>query len=209
MGQPDSRERIIAAATTLFAERGYGATTTRAIAEAAGLNIATMAYHVGAKADLYREVMLRAHRAQEQVVSEALGDLGQAGSDPVRARDALVRFADAYLDFSVETPHVPALWLRRWLSDGVADEEAEARYARPLAVTTTSVVRDVLDRAGIGGDVDVDLLVWTIVWTCHSFCRAGVLDDDGKRRGPEDPAVLARFRAHLQQVVAAVVGVPR
>ncbi|WP_425558522.1 TetR family transcriptional regulator [Kitasatospora albolonga] len=37
-----SRERIIAAATTLFAEHGYDGTATRTIAAAAGLNIATV-----------------------------------------------------------------------------------------------------------------------------------------------------------------------
>ena len=59
-----SRERILSAATELFAERGYEATSTRTIAERVGLNIATVAYHVGGKPDLYREVVRRGRRGR-------------------------------------------------------------------------------------------------------------------------------------------------
>ncbi|NUR62250.1 MAG: helix-turn-helix transcriptional regulator [Catenulispora sp.] len=40
----ESRDRIVTAATTLFAEHGYDGTSTRQIAAEAGLNMATVNY---------------------------------------------------------------------------------------------------------------------------------------------------------------------
>ena len=49
-----SRERLLLAATRLFAEQGFAKTSTREIALAAGTNIASISYYFGDKAGLYR-----------------------------------------------------------------------------------------------------------------------------------------------------------
>ena len=49
-----SRERLLLTAIRLFAEQGYGATSTREIAQAAGANSAAISYYFGDKAGLYR-----------------------------------------------------------------------------------------------------------------------------------------------------------
>ena len=53
-----SRERLLQAALALFADRGFASTSTREIAEAAGTNVAAIAYYFGDKAGLYRAVFL-------------------------------------------------------------------------------------------------------------------------------------------------------
>lgn len=50
---PDTRDRLIQAAIRLFGEQGFAATTTRMLAEAAGANIGSIAYHFGHKRGLY------------------------------------------------------------------------------------------------------------------------------------------------------------
>ncbi|WP_037604628.1 TetR/AcrR family transcriptional regulator [Streptacidiphilus rugosus] len=188
---PDaSRERILAAATTLFAEYGYDGTSTRRIAAEAQLNMATVAYHVGAKADLYREVMRRAHEAEAALLRDALGEfaaLAGAG-DPAAAATGLV---DRYLDFCLEQPHIPALWMRRWLSDAAEIAELEAAYARPLI----DAVRDTVAGALPGArPEDVELTVWTVLWSTHGFCRSGIREQ------------VPRFRAHLRALVLRELG---
>jgi AcrR family transcriptional regulator len=200
-----SRERILGAATELFAERGYDATSTRAIADAVGLNIATVAYHVGGKSELYRAVMRRAHEAQRDAMTGALEELRATGDSAPEVRAALGRFVDAYLHFCVANAHVPALWMRRWLAEGDDVAELETTYAGPLVQDVSTVVRSVLDRAGLAADLDVDMLVFTIVWTCHSFVRAGVIDHSGRRLEPDDLAMLERFRRHLHDLVDRMV----
>lgn len=49
----DTRLRLLRAALQLFSERGFAQTSVRAIAEAAGTNVAAIAYHFGDKARLY------------------------------------------------------------------------------------------------------------------------------------------------------------
>ncbi len=56
---PATRERLIQAATRLFAEHGYKATAVREICQAAGANVAAINYHFQSKLGLYKEVVRR------------------------------------------------------------------------------------------------------------------------------------------------------
>jgi AcrR family transcriptional regulator len=49
----EARERLLAAASALFAERGYERTTTRDLAESAGVDATLIARYFGSKAGLY------------------------------------------------------------------------------------------------------------------------------------------------------------
>ena len=56
MGRPEAAEtkqRILTAATQLFATHGRGSTTVRAIAAAANVNLALVSHHFGGKDNLY------------------------------------------------------------------------------------------------------------------------------------------------------------
>jgi AcrR family transcriptional regulator len=56
-GSPDTSAAILAAARTLFAERGYRATTIRAVASAAGVDAALVHHYFGTKDDLFLAAM--------------------------------------------------------------------------------------------------------------------------------------------------------
>ncbi|GAA2409560.1 TetR/AcrR family transcriptional regulator [Streptomyces coeruleofuscus] len=56
-GNPPTRESIVSAAHALFLERGYRRTTVRAVAEAAEVDPALIAYHFGSKKGLFADVM--------------------------------------------------------------------------------------------------------------------------------------------------------
>lgn len=53
----DTRQRILQAAARLFAEKGYARTTTRALANAAGVNEVTLFRHFGSKQELFSAVV--------------------------------------------------------------------------------------------------------------------------------------------------------
>jgi AcrR family transcriptional regulator len=61
-----SRDDILDAATTIFADKGFDATSVREICATAGVNIAAVNYHFGSKAGLYREAVLRAYHQASQ-----------------------------------------------------------------------------------------------------------------------------------------------
>ncbi|MFE7387102.1 TetR/AcrR family transcriptional regulator [Streptomyces sp. NPDC057582] len=52
-----AREELLTAAAELFTTRGYAATTTRAVAERAGMRQATMYHYVAGKEDLLAELL--------------------------------------------------------------------------------------------------------------------------------------------------------
>ncbi|MFG2085239.1 MULTISPECIES: TetR/AcrR family transcriptional regulator [unclassified Spirillospora] len=189
-------ERILDAATRLFAALGYDGTSTRMIAEAAGLNVATVAYHVGGKRDLYLAVVERAHQAERAALEDAIA---QIGSEP----DGILQLLDRYIDFCVENPEIPALWMHRWLSDARDLIDLEAQFVRPQFDLVGAAARKV-----VPDDVDVEYVIWTVVWCTHGFGTGGVMDADGHRRGLDDPREVARFRAHLRRLVSNAIGLP-
>jgi TetR/AcrR family transcriptional regulator, regulator of cefoperazone and chloramphenicol sensitivity len=58
----ETRTRLLETAVTVFAEKGFAATTIRMIAGRARVNVAAINYHFGSKEGLYREVLRYARR---------------------------------------------------------------------------------------------------------------------------------------------------
>lgn len=66
---PDAtRQRVLAAAAPIFAERGYDRATVRDICDAASVNVASVNYHFGDKRGLYVEVVRHARELREDQV---------------------------------------------------------------------------------------------------------------------------------------------
>lgn len=59
MAQKETVERILDAASALFAERGYAETSLRTITTSAGVNLAAVNYHFGSKKSLIQAVFAR------------------------------------------------------------------------------------------------------------------------------------------------------
>jgi AcrR family transcriptional regulator len=70
----DTKQRLLAAASQLFAAHGFHATTMRAIAARARVNLASGHYHYGSKKELYLEVL----RAQFAEIRALLARRGAA-----------------------------------------------------------------------------------------------------------------------------------
>lgn len=85
-GKPDTREAILAAARPLFAQHGFEATTMRAIAAAAGVDVALPSYHFGSKSDLFAAAI-------ELPVNPAavLGGVLAATAEPAARAEQLLR----------------------------------------------------------------------------------------------------------------------
>ncbi|HEY3871032.1 MAG TPA: TetR family transcriptional regulator [Actinocrinis sp.] len=85
-GNPPTRAAILAAARRLFLKRGYQRTTLRAVAGAAGVDPALIAYHFGSKKGLFADVM-RFHCANALTADTVLG--GDPATLPERLIDAV------------------------------------------------------------------------------------------------------------------------
>lgn len=85
-----ARERLLDAASVLFAEQGFAETSTREICTAAGLNPGAIHYHFGDKDGLYRAVLARP--------LEVMSAQHQGFADPgLSLREGLGRFFGSFL----------------------------------------------------------------------------------------------------------------
>lgn len=87
---PDAGRRIVAAARDLFTERGYAATTTRAIAERAGVNEVTLFRRFTSKAGILRAL---AEEFAEQAAGLAAAALPEPSGSPAETRSVLTGLA--------------------------------------------------------------------------------------------------------------------
>jgi AcrR family transcriptional regulator len=92
----DARQRLIEAATEVFAQKGYAEASTREICRLAGANVAAIHYYFGDKASLYREIF-RPARAVLQ-----LPESWERPDTPLR--EALVHFYRHLLQFTYALP---------------------------------------------------------------------------------------------------------
>lgn len=118
-----TRARLLEVALPLFAARGYAGTSVRAVAGAADVNVATIAYHFGDKHGLYLEVIEALYTALSGLFPQV--ELG-ASTDPVRdAVEAAWAFACGH------RMHI-MLVLRHVLDAGAHAEVVLERWSEPL-----------------------------------------------------------------------------
>lgn len=88
-----TRDRILECAGELFATGGYAETTGKAIAAAAGVDVASINYHFDGRAGLYQAVLVEAHR--RLITLDLLERLEQDKAPP---RAKLKRLIEALVD---------------------------------------------------------------------------------------------------------------
>jgi AcrR family transcriptional regulator len=87
-----TRERLLNAATRLFAENGYRGASVRDICNLAGANPGAVSYHFGGKRQLYRSVLRRAAAGLADMGPGEATDGGER--EPISVLDALRKVLD-------------------------------------------------------------------------------------------------------------------
>ena len=87
----DPRHRLLHSGLRLFAAQGYSKTSTRELAEAAGVNVAAISYYFGDKAGLYRAAFCEPMGAPED-------DLARYNGDNLSLPEALRGFYAGFLE---------------------------------------------------------------------------------------------------------------
>ena len=178
-------DRLLEAATHLFAEQGYNPVSTRALTRAAGVNLSAITYHFDGKEGLYRAVIERLISDTEpprraligelrQGIDAAAGDRGRLGGVAL----ALVRRLIA-MQLSERFPRARfQLMLREVMQPTFAFDRVLAGHVTPLQDAICELVA-----AARGGEADgtaTKILAHAIIGQCLMF-------------GIGRPVVLARL----------------
>ncbi|GGR39491.1 AcrR family transcriptional regulator [Nocardioides luteus] len=94
------RDQILAAAAELFVSRGYAGTTTREIADGAGLRQASIYYHFGSKEEILAALLERSVQARVEQAGKI-----EAGMDSVAPDAALYALAVSDMSALVAMPY--------------------------------------------------------------------------------------------------------
>lgn len=141
---PAGSRRILLAAATAFAERGFHATTTRDIAAHAGLSPAALYVHFRSKEEVLHQI---AASALDFTIEVAATEAGRPGSPPDRLA-GLVQVLTAWHTYNSQVAHVVLYQISALSQAHLADVTAKQREVG-------RIVRQVIVDGMTSGDFDV------------------------------------------------------
>jgi AcrR family transcriptional regulator len=191
---PNSRLRILAAATEQFALRGFEGTTVDRIAARARLNKAMIYYHFHSKRALYTCVLRDVFTA----MGSRLSAIAASDADPA---DKIDRFVSTFVLEGQTLSHVAPIMLREIAEGGRRlDEETYAVMVRVVRAMT-----DIVDQGRASGQfapVDPVLLYLTTIWPIVVYLATTPIRSAVARVAHFDPSRLdpERFIRHMQML---------
>lgn len=185
-----TREAVLDAAETLFADHGFSGTSLQAIGERAGVSRGTPGYFFGSKDELYAAVLERVLAAELPFVTDAQARLGANGGPEAMLAAAI----EAFVDFLAARPTFVRLLDRealegaRRLQDLPAHATAlGAGIAMTTSLLATGPFRDV-DPAQVL--LDILALAWFPLTHAKTISNGLGLD-------PEAPGFVDTRKAHI------------
>ena len=170
-----SKQALIEAATTLFAERGYRETSVQAIGERAGVSRGSIFWHFDSKEGLLWAVVERAFEAWEAEI--LLPVVGKA-----TGVEAMSRALAAHRRFLTERTEALRLFYVLIFEalgprPGLAPEFA--RLHANLRAMTVGWIRQAIDTGEMRNDVDASSVVTFITGALGGIAYQWLLDPDG------------------------------
>lgn len=140
-----TRQKLLAAAIDVFGRQGYDGTTTRRLAQAAGVNLQAIPYYFGGKEGLYIAaaehlvVLISAHvAAKRERLRNRIADADRAGGLGVgEARALLAELADTVVGLFISRES--EAWARFIIREQMAPTEAFRRIQRGVMQPMTEV----------------------------------------------------------------------
>lgn len=157
------RERLLRAATTLFARAGYDGTAVDEVVNAAGVNKRMVYHYFGSKEKLYEAVLGEAYRALEVVESTAIS----GEPDLEKMTEKIVRL---YFDFLRLHPKFVRLLLWENLNEGRAIKRFDLKLTKdPILVALEKILQDGVAQGRIRADMDARHLLISLIGLCQIY----------------------------------------
>ena len=154
-----TRERIVSAAVTAFAEAGFHGASLRNVAESVAISSPTLLHHVGSKEALYSEVLERIRESLEHSSMLTDATVHRTEGDPA---DGLVHLARGYLAWTRGNDAYARIILRELMDNTARARAARKWHLAPVVQRVATVVRTAQKHGFLAG-ASPELLVLQIV----------------------------------------------
>lgn len=206
----DSYERILEAATRLFALRGYHGMSMRDLARAVGLSVATVQQHAGSKEKLYQEVFRRQYEEELAIVNDCLApyqaEMDTLPRDAARLRLVLREIWKRLIGRFHRTPELVRLWTYRWLESGELALEIDKKFSLSLYQIELDIMNKAL-QAGTITSSKLETFIWMsgFAWLPMGYFTGRNLLHDFHEADPFSSEALDAFYAFLDRYVDLMV----
>jgi len=175
----ETEERLLDEALTLFAAKGFAATSVREIIEAAGVTRPVLYYYCDSKQDLFERVVKWKHEAAYRELEAAL-----TSARSVRSR--LRAIATGTFAFCAADPRVPQLMFQSTFGPVVSELTGFLQSMADMRFGIVSgVMQDAVEAGELqGGDAASLALVFCSIIDYHANCLAR-MPDAHKQLTPE------------------------
>lgn len=112
----DARDKIIVAASKLFAEKGFEGTSTRDIVNEAGVNLSLISYYFGGKEALYKVVLNEAMQGFHQGLQKILIEFNNDEMTAQSFETAIMALIDSFFAMRAKNPYIFIVYARENLS---------------------------------------------------------------------------------------------
>ena len=179
------RDEILAAATTLFAQRGFTNATTKDIADAADIGESTLYNYFISKRDILNTIM----EQQRYLFSGMIAELSGSAN-----RETLIDIVDKTLDTVItRAPFIRTILSEAWLDDSILQEYVIAQLQQFFQVLQTFVKYEI--ETGIARPVDPALTTRFMMGMFFSLVLPVL-------RGVETAPIPAQRRIQAETLIA-------
>jgi TetR/AcrR family transcriptional regulator, regulator of cefoperazone and chloramphenicol sensitivity len=166
-----AREQLVAAATRIFAAKGYAAATTREICEAAGANVAAIHYYFGDKEGLYRAVLMRP-------IAEMADAFGRFDDPALSFEESMRMFLGPFLGDLARSDQcgdgLDAQVMRVHLREMIDPSKVFQEVIEQIVVPAHNALANVIARHCRlkRADADIHQLAFALVAMAHDYCMS-------------------------------------
>lgn len=187
-----TRERILAAAVDLFADRSFEGATMRDIAASAGVSQPSVSYHFQSKDDLWRAAVARLFAQLDTTLRSRVE--GLRGVDLLTTAKLAVR---DFIAFSAANPQLHRIITQESKGEGERIDWLVDEHIRPLYETTTAMFEQ-LARDGLVPDVPAPFLYYLLTGAGPTIF---VLAPECRRLAGFDPRSPEAVQTHADAVI--------
>lgn len=198
----DKKDHILNIAEELFAEQGYEGTSTRMLAQKAGVNVAMISYYFGSKEKLFEALVDRKTAVLREKVQTAI----EKESDPWKRIDSIV---DIYAERRLSNSRFHCI-IHREISLQQRPEITSVITDLLMRNATEfiKIIRDGQKKKVFRDNIDVELTVATMIGTItmttqQSLLAEKLLDRPLNEDSPEYEQYKTRVKKHVKDLLRA------